>query len=290
MAGELVFADGQLEYNGYLLGDDDVTFMESLTGWDDLPAVDSGNALRPSSHGAWSGIKLLGERIITWSGRFAPSKANWNAEMVRLRNAFLVPFDENEIQITVRMRDETLIALGALTNRALPGDYSYSAYGAHLTLQWECADPNKYGTVLKNNAIGLQGITTDGLIYPLVYPLSYGTPRTPSTGSVTNNGNIEAPIKVYFRGPLNNPSLINETTNRKLRFVISLSDTDILSVDTRTGAVLLNNTVDRLYTRDTTSSPIRLFTVQPGDNSMRFSAESYSVGAQVAFEWRDAVV
>lgn len=290
MAGELVIADGQLEYNGYLLGDNEITFMESLVGWDDLPGVDSGNALRPSSNGAWSGTKLLGERIITWTGRFAPSKANWTDEMKRLRNAFSVPIDENEIQITVRMRDETLIALGALTARALPGDYSYSAYGAKLTLQWECADPNKYGTVLKNNALGLQGVTTDGLIYPLTYPLSYGTPRTPSTGSILNEGNIDSPIKVYFRGPLNNPTLVNETTNRKLRFIIGLTETDILSVDTRTGAVLLNDTVDRLYTRDTTSSPIRLFVVKPGENSMRFSAESYGVGAQVAFEWRDAVV
>jgi len=290
MAGELVIADGQLEYNGYLLGDDEVTFMESLVGWDDLPAIDSANSLRPSSNGAWSGVKLLQERIITWSGRFAPSRATWNDEMIRLRNALTAPRDETEIQITVRMRDETLVALGALTARALPGDYNYSAYGANLTLQFECADPNKYGLVLKNNALGLAGVTTDGLIYPLTYPLSYGTPRTPSTGVVTNEGNIDSPMRIYFRGPLNNPQLVNQTTNRKLRFIIGLTETDILSVDTRTGAVLLNNTVDRLYTRDTTSSPIRLFSAVPGDNSMRFSADSYGVGAQVAFEWRDAVV
>lgn len=290
MAGELVIADGQLEYNGYLLGDNDVTFMESLTGWDDLPAVDSANTLRPASNGAWSGAKLLQERIVTWTGRFAPSRSTWNAEMIRLRNAFIAPSDETELQITVRLRDEVLVALGALTARALPADYSYSSYGAKLSLQFECADPNKYGLVLKNNALGLTGITTDGLIYPLVYPLTYGTPRQPSTGTITNEGNIETPLRIYFRGPLNNPSLINQTTGKKLRFVISLGETDILSVDTRTGAVLLNGTVDRLYTRDTTSSPIRLFTAVPGDNSMRFAADSYGIGAQVAFEWRDAVI
>lgn len=290
MSGELITADGQLEYNGYLLGDNDVTFMESLVGWDDLPAIDSANTLRPSSNGAWSGTKLLQERIITWTGRFAPSKATWNDEIIRLRNAFTAPIDEAEIAITVRLRDEVLISLGALTARALPADYSYSAYGAKLTLQFECSDPNKYGPVLKNIALGLTGITTDGLIYPLTYPLTYGTPRVPSTGSIFNEGNIQTPLKIYFRGPLSNPSLTNQTTNKKLRFIINLTETDILSVDTRTGAVLLNNTVDRLYTRDTTSSPIRLFTAVPGENSMRFAADSYGVGAQVAFEFRDAVI
>src|SRR5690349_23973602 len=103
--GDLITADGQLEYNGYVLGDDVTTFMVSLTGWEDLPPIDSSNTLKPASYGAWAGKKLPGQRILTWSGRFAPEESSdWTTLLNSLKRAFTIPVDDEELTIAVRTR------------------------------------------------------------------------------------------------------------------------------------------------------------------------------------------
>ena len=282
--------DGQLEYNGYVLGDDENTFMISISGWDDLPGVDSANSLRPSAHGAWAGHKYASQRIITWEGRFAPLPDNWTSEIKSMRNAFTIPPDHNEQIIYIRTRDETLIAYGSVVARAMPGDYDYSNYGAKLTLQFECSDPRRYSSTEFSSVIALSVSPDQGLMYPLVYPLDYGDPPTPSIGTLLNDGNMDTPLTINIYGPLENPKIINQTTGRKLDFAIPLTSTDYLVIDTRKGSVLLNGVADRIYTRSLSSSPILSFNLAAGDNNMRILADSWDVGASVDFSWRSAIL
>lgn len=287
---ELIFADGQVEYNGYLLGDDENTFMVSIQGWDDIPGVDSANSLRPSAHGGWSGNKYASQRIITWEGRFAPLPATWVDELRAMRSALSLPGGATELPIYVRTRTETLVAFGALVGRALPGDYDYSNYGAKLTLQFECADPRRYSVTEHESIVGLVVPSETGLVYPLVYPLDYGDPLVPSTALLNNDGNVNTPVRVVIRGPIENPSVVNQTTGRRLDFDITITEDDTLTIDTQKGSVLLNDAADRIYTRSLSSSPILSFNLEAGDNSMRILADTWSVGASVSFYWRDAVL
>jgi len=290
MAGELITSDGQLEYNGYVLGDDVTTFMTSLTGWEDLPPIDSSNTLRPASYGAWAGQKLPGQRILTWTGRFAPEEnSNWLSQLDALKNAFTIPQGTEELTIAVRTRDDTKVVFGACVQRAIPMDYTYSYYGANVTIQFECSDPRKYSLTEKSFFISTPIDTADGLDYPLVYPLDYGVADLASDAIVNNEGSTQTPVILEFQGPMANPVLLNQTTGQQLGFNISLVTDDILTVNTRNGTVLLG-TADRLYTRTLTSSPILSFTLAPGDNDMHLTAGSWSAGSGVTITYRDATL
>lgn len=287
MAGELITGDGQLEYNGYLLGDDVTTFMVNLTGWDDLPPIDSSNTLRPASHGAWTGKKLAGQRILTWTGRFAP-ETDWVASLSALQRAFTIPMGTEELEIVVRTRTETKLVYGTVSARAIPVDYSYSYYGAQVTLQFECGDPRKYSLGEISQSISMPTPIVDGLDYPLVYPLDYGIAQQTADATIVNEGDAEAPIILNFSGPVVNPKLFNNTTGEYLGFGITLTSDDILTVNTRTGTVVINSGADRLYTRDLASSPIMSFNLAPGNNEFHMTAASWSTGAGVEIIYRSA--
>lgn len=287
--GDLITADGQLEYNGYVLGDDVVTFMTNLTGWEDLPPIDSSNTIRPASHGAWAGKKLAGQRIITWTGRFAPEEtADWTTLLAALKAAFTIPLGTEELTIVVRTRSDMKVAFGTVVARAIPMDYAYSYYGANVTIQFECSDPRLYSIGENTVFISMPDDSEDGLDYPLVYPLDYGIQSFTSDLNITNNGNAPSPVILRYYGPVTNPVLQNTTTGQELGFNIVLTEDDVLTVNTRTGTVLLNGTADRLYTRQLTSSPILGFELQPGLNEMHAHASSWSTGAGVEIVYRDA--
>lgn len=286
--GALITGDGQLEYNGYLLGDDVNTFMVDLNGWEDLPPIDSSNTLRPASHGAWVGKKLAGQRVITWSGRFAPEKENWPDEIIRLRDAFAPPLGTEELTIVVRTRTETRMAFGALVGRVIPVDYQYSYYGARVTLQFECSDPRRYSLGENTVFISMPGVSVDGLDYPLVYPLDYGVDVIASNRIIDNEGNAPTPMIINFIGPATNPTLVNTGNQKQLGFDIVLTADDVLTVNTRLGTVVLNGVTDRLYTRSITSTPILGFDLDPGENEMTVYADEWSGAAGVEIIYRDA--
>lgn len=287
--GDLITGDGQLEFNNYLLGDDVTTFMTSISGWEDLPPIDSGNTLRPSSHGAWVGKKLVGQRIITWSGKFAPEdSSDWVDLLDTLQAAFTCPLGENEYSLVIRTRGTSRLVFGTVSARAIPMDYSYSYYGANVNIQFECSDPRKYSLGEITRFLSMPSDTEDGLDYPLVYPLDYGVDALVNTGNLVNDGSAPTPLTLNFIGPATNPTLVNTTTNQQLGFNIVLASTDILTVDTRKGTVLLNGTADRLYTRKLTSSPILGFDLEPGLNEMVIFADDWSTDSGVEIIYRDA--
>lgn len=288
--GSLITDDGQLEFNEqYVLGDNVNTFMQSIDGWEDLPSVDSSNTLRPASHGAWVGKKLVGQRIITWTGRFSTeNREDWETAIENLKSAFNVPVGVEESTIVVRTRNTVGMCFGTVSARMIPLDYQYSYYGATVKIQFECSDPRKYSLGEHSVFISMPSESTDGLDYPLVYPLDYGAEVLASQLIVNNTGSAPTPVILNFTGPVTNPVLINQTTQERLGFDIVLTMDDVLTVDTRLGTVLLNGTADRLYTRTLTSTPILSFDLQAGENDMQAIADDWDPGAGVEILYRDA--
>lgn len=286
--GSLITGDGQLEYNDYVLGDDVTTFMQEITGWEDLPDIDSSNTLRPSSHGAWVGKKLLGQRIVNWTGTFAPEPEFWEDEIKRLRTAFSPALGTEELTIVVRTRNETKMVFGTVVKRQIPVDYAYSYYGARLSIQFECSDPRRYSLGEHSVFISMPDLVSDGLEYPLVYPLDYGVEATPSQLIVMNDGDAPTPVILNFVGPVTNPTLVNQTTGQRLGFDITLTADETLTVNTRLGTVLLDGVADRLYTRSIDSSPILGFELLPGENEMQAIADDWEAGAGIEIIYRDA--
>lgn len=290
-AGDMITSDGQLEFRGYLLGDNETTFLSGIVGWDDLPGVESGNTSRANSHGAWVGRKLANQRIITWDGRFSPPDTQtWAKALRELREAFSLPLGTEEDAIVIQSIGEKKLCFGAVVNRSIPMDAEYGYYGANVSIQFECSDPRRYSLNENYWNLSLPPVVDVGLVYPLSYPLNYGDEVTSNTGTLVNDGDVVTPVTLVFTGPVVRPALVNKTANTKLEFDITLGEDEFLEINTRTGTVFLNGIADRLYTRTARSAPILSFGLMPKENEMQITAEDWEEPASVTISWRDATL
>jgi hypothetical protein len=271
--------DGQLVINGMVFGDGTDTFLEELTGWDDLPPIDSGNTPRPMYHGSFSGPKYARERIITWTGSANCSDSNFSMLIRQIRSA--TTLSETEVPVSIRTIDEELTCNGAIIARSIPNNRRFGAARlANVSFQIACSDPRKYTVGTTSLQIGFPAAGGSGLTYPLDYPLDYGTPSATGSGQYDNVGDAPLPVIISFVGPCTNPQIYNDTTGMFLKFNITLTTIDSLVIDTLAGTVLLNGT-DRLYTREIASSPIISMELARGVNDIRTGAGSWSDTASV---------
>lgn len=271
--------NGQLSFNGYILGDDVRTFMTEVTGWDDLPPVTSGNTQRSMYHGSYAGSKYARERVITWTGVMnLPDTMTWNEEIAALRKATTI--SDTELPITFRTIDEELVCYGSVTARAIPNNRLFGAAQiANIAIQFTASDPRKYEVSSTTVSVGLPAVASSGLVYPLEYPLDYGVASVTGSGSFNNVGDAPLPCRWVITGPVDNPVIFNDTTGKFIELAITLAAGETVAIDTSDSSIILNGTTDRLYTKTVLSSPISSMELAPGINSLRASAASWSSGA-----------
>ncbi|MFG2721590.1 phage distal tail protein [Streptomyces sp. NPDC048416] len=349
--GSLITRDGQIQWAGLLFGPGtDYEIADGgLTGWADLPGLDSGDVLRPDQHGAWPGAQWAQARIITAPIWLLPDQRDQAAAVARrFRAATSVHVGEQ--WLAVRLHGETLACLARVSQRAIPHDRMYVTRGAaKATVQWVCADPRRFALAVQSVHTGLPSPET-GLTWErppaqkpdpnqppptpdhetrpgggpvpgpsplataagpaptgpaptdpapaapgLTWPLGWGTAR--STGLVTafNGGDASANPVIEFRGPVSGPSLTRLSDGLRLEYDIVLAASDVLTVDTGAGTVLLNGTTSRIHTASVWSTPEQLFQLEPGQNTLSFRCAS-GTGAPAADQpqpsatvtWRDA--
>jgi hypothetical protein len=288
VAGELVVADGQIEYGGVLFGKGTPYRWKQLDGWEDLPDISTGNAARPGTHGAWPGRALAGERVVTWQGRIKAPPGQFSAAVRALRAATWIG-DEQEL--VIRALDETLLAYGRVTRRIIPQDLEYRVGSGSFSIQWTCSDPLRYSLTEQHAQASIPVTTGAGLVYPLVYPLDYGPdPTVSSTVTVVNELGTDTPPRLVVKGPLEGPLIANLATNVQLEYDITLAEVDTLTIDCRTGEVLLNGGADRLYTNTAASVPPEMFTFAKGPNPIALRALNWQAGNRLDIYWRDATL
>lgn len=291
--GGLITGDGQVQWGGMVFGDGVATFIDDedgLVGWEDLPGIDSGNVARTAQHGSWPGSQYAQERVVTWSGSLAP-RSDMQSQVKALRAATSIRSDAQEQPLVVRTLGETLVAWGQVTARALPTDRRYARGDARLVMQWTCSDPRRYSLTENHARAELSGVGVSGLVYPLVYPLSYGPdPTNASSVNCVNTLDADTPPGLTAWGPLEGPLITNTRTRVQLEFDIVLAAGEHLDIDCRTGEVLLNGVADRLYTRTAASVPPDLFTLTEGANPITLRALTWGAGNALDIWWRDATL
>ncbi|WP_406296182.1 phage tail family protein [Embleya sp. NBC_00888] len=290
--GSLITGDGQVQFAGLLFGPGTPFRIasEGLGGWEELPAIDTGDAARPAGHGSWPGALWAGPRTITaqvWVMPDPGAGADEIREHVRaLRRATAV--DHREQWLAVRLHGETLACKARVLQRVVPTDQRFVGQGvAKATVQWQATDPRRYEP--EEQLLGTELPSREnGLTWPLVWPLAWG--RAGSTGDLTVTHHGSAPIAplITFRGPCDRPSLRLPATGVALSYDIELAQGDELTVDTSDGSVLLNGTASRKETAESGSAPEELFTFDPGDTLLSFRAASGGPGARAEVRWRTA--
>lgn len=306
MAGELVTGPGLVQWGTLLLGRWQAGGVITpyrwrlLTGWEDLPGLDSGTVARAQQSGAYPGRLLAQTRIITLDGMTVRAAAGHIGAAVRTLNA-ATPLTLAEAPLVIWTDDRGPLLVNArVVRRHIPMDSSWAlGYSGGGAIQWEATDPRRYQVTEQTAVTGLPaseaglvwGSPEVGLVWgsPEV-GLSWGTPG--STGDLTcvNSGDASAHPIIEFRGPVTNPSVTLLSSGVVLEYNITLAASDVLSIDTWLGTVTLGGQ-SRIGSATNRSSPEGSFTL-PGASTSTVSFRSTDVtpdpAASATVRWRSA--
>ncbi|MGC9536568.1 phage distal tail protein [Streptomyces sp. UG1] len=270
--GSLITRPGQVQYGELLLGAGTPYRWRGITGWEDLPALDSGTVARADAHGALPGRLLAQARTIGLDGLVIRAPRGAVGAVVAALNAGTVPV-EDELPLVAWLDDRgPLLAYARATRRAIPATLGYRlgtiTGGA---LEFVATDPRRYELAERAVSATLP-MSEAGLSWPLSWPLPFGEPGSTGALSTANVGDAETHPVIEFRGPVTRPSLTNLSTGDVIEYDIPLAASDVLSVDTLAGTVVLNATASRIYTATSRSVPEQTFTLAPGISNLIFRA------------------
>ncbi|WP_234336507.1 MULTISPECIES: phage distal tail protein [Streptomyces] len=266
--GDLVTRRGQVQYGGLLLGRGTPYRWAKLTGWGELPALDSGTVQRPDAHGALPGTLLAQSRTIGLDGLVVRGRAAELGAVVGALESGTVPVvDELPLVIWLDERGP-LLCWARCTRRDLPVGKGYNT-GTVVdgAVEWEATDPRRYALDEQTASAGLPS-PEPGLAWPLAWPLDWGAPGESGALTVTNGGTASTHPVIEFRGPMARPSLTNINSGDALEYDLPLDSDDLLVVDTLAGTATLNGTASRLYAATARSVPEATFTFPPGETAL----------------------
>lgn len=146
-------------------------------------------------------------------------------------------------------------------------------------------DPRFYDVTQITVNVPLVSIVFTGRGYSKSYNFGYGSTTAVAEGrTITNFGNRKAPATIRINGPSVNPTIIHDTTSSQLDFTITIPSGQYLDIDLRTHTVRLNGTANR---RTALKAP-NWFLLHPGNNFIRYQAESGSSGSSADVIYRSA--
>ncbi|MFE4203961.1 MULTISPECIES: phage distal tail protein [Streptomyces] len=270
--GDLITRPGQMQYGGLLLGSGTPYRWRDVTGWEELPALDSGDVARSDAHGSLPGLLLAQARTVGLVGLIIRAPRDRIGAVVGALNGGTVP-RADEIPLVAWLDDRgPLLVHARAVRRSVPVGPGFrlgTIVGG--AVEWVASDPRRY-------AVGEQTVTArlpaaePGLTWPKTWPLNFGAPGSSGALVAMNAGDAPAHPVIEFRGPVTTPVLVNADTGDVLEYDIPLAAGDVLTVDTRAGTVLLNGGASRLGTASNRSAPEQVFALAPGINNLIFRA------------------
>ncbi|WP_256107209.1 phage distal tail protein [Streptomyces sp. ODS05-4] len=295
--GSLITLDGQIQWAGLLMGPGTPYQIDrsGLTGWDDLPTLDTGDVPRPDQHGSWPGAVWAQPRLVGATVWLVPPTAGDSLATTAAFRAATGP-EGGERWLAVRLHGETLAVRARVSRRVVPQDRSYVRQGlAKASLQWTATDPRRFGPVLRQGGTVLP-VAEPGLVFDgeagsgLQWPLEWGADGVSGGFTAVNEGGAPAHPVIEFRGPVRQPALIRLDDGSRLQYDLVLGAGEVLTVDTESGTVVLNGTASRLYTAMPLSVPEQLFRLEPGESALAFRSDDTTPDprASVTVRWRDA--
>ncbi|MFD5873709.1 phage distal tail protein [Streptomyces sp. NPDC060322] len=146
--GDQVTRPGQVQYGDLLLGAGTPYRWRGITGWEELPALDSGTVPRSDAHGAFPGGLLATARTIGLDGLVIRAPRASVGAVVAALNRGTVPV-EDELPLVAWLDERgPLLAFARATRRAVPATLGYRlgtiTGGA---LEFVATDPRRYGLV-----------------------------------------------------------------------------------------------------------------------------------------------
>ncbi|MFD7647881.1 hypothetical protein ACFV5M_09495 [Streptomyces albidoflavus] len=154
--GDQVTATGHVQYGDLLLGRGTVYRWRSLTGWEDLPPLDSGSAARSGAHGSIPGRLLAQSRTITLDDIRIRARAGDIGAAVHRFSAG-TGLSDAEMPLVVQLDERgPLLSWARVTARVLPVERGYTLGAVSgAALQFTASDPRRYELIERSASTGL---------------------------------------------------------------------------------------------------------------------------------------
>ncbi|WP_439676005.1 phage distal tail protein [Embleya sp. MST-111070] len=193
-AGDEATRPGHVQFGDLLLGPGTPYGWREVSGWEELPALDSGTVTRADAHGAYPGSLLAQPRTITFDGvTIRTEPGAMGAATAVLRRATAVR--ETELPLVIVLDDAPpLVCWARCLRRVIPVGVGGYANGVVVgaALQFEASDPRRYSLVERRTDTGLPA-PEPGLVWtadpPQLLPAAQASGRTP-TGQWSVSGTV----------------------------------------------------------------------------------------------------
>lgn len=264
--GDLITADYQYEYNGYLFGSGTPCTVEKVDGLIEPPNILSEDVERQDGHGSWLGPARYGPREVQFE--------------LALHTGPKATFEE--------ARDELSRAFVA-RQTPIPLVFQRPFYGKRRV--W--VRPNRlalastYQTAHGLGEIKLQLVGGNPLIYSNTERIVSGTIAS-STPNVTlalpNDGSEPASFRTGLLGAVQNPVLTRLSDNAQFSLTVDTSGGDYLEIDFMSRSVFLNGTD---VTGTVVNPTAEWWLIPPGGDDMVVSRTTEATTVQVDVGYRD---
>lgn len=152
-------------------------------------------------------------------------------------------------------------------------------------------DPRIYSDALYQQSVAATtGGAPSGRTFPETFPMSYGGGTLAGQVMIENQGStVTYPVLTVY-GPGNVPVITNQTTGQSLYLNIALATGQFITINTNpiSRQILLDGASSVYSALDFVQSS--WWGLEPGINDVRFSYGSFSTGASLGIDWRNAWV
>jgi hypothetical protein len=248
--------------------------LGKLEGWWDAPSSSGTATQKVNGHGAFLGPAFYGPRVVIAEARvdgFSPADSLAVARQLMSSLSVdaltrLSVTDDLGATLTADVRQEGDPILVRSGNRMV------------VSLSMLAPDPRRYGP-WQSISTGLP-VASGGFTLPVTLPIIMNGTGAVGAVSVTNEGDMEAPLVFTVAGPCP-PFSISDQFGNQLSYWEDVPEGRTVDIDTDARVVLLDGTANRVVTG---TWP----TLQPGANTFQFSASAYDAGALLTVSYRSA--
>lgn len=262
-------------------------YLTQLDGWHDAPTPRTSLTARSGEHGGFDGPAYLDMRAITVEGiAIATDRVStWRARDIVASICGDPSLGLSTLVITqaghVTRRCQVRRSGDTKTRLLAPGVFRWS-------MVLVAPDPRRYADDLSTQAVGLPQTGAGGLVFPAVFPLTFGSGASGGQMQLTHHGTVAVWPTWLVLGPLSGPVIANTSTGEHLEFdpTFALADGETMTIDTDAKTVSVGGISrrDRLFVA-------QWFRLEPGVTSVRFSSASGSdPDASLTAQWRDGWV
>lgn len=265
---------GQITFN-----DNDNYFVTGLSGLG-MPPVRVANYNLAGEHYGVFVSAFYGKRAFSINGSVVGANvSDFLTKKSDLINALSIVAGEVDVQFT--LSDGRAIQLSAITQNFDFDTTSETINSCNFQIQFESTYPFLTGQV--DSFLNLKlaqgaGGEVPAPDMPMALEGDSGWKL-----DIANAGNAPYHPRIRIFGPVVNPAITNVTTGKQLRFVCTLTAGQYLDIDCRRKTVI-DHTLTNRYSYKTGD----WWFIQPGVNSISFTADAYDASAIVILYYRDA--